>query len=121
LLDLSHFPLLKESVHATVSSIGKWAGHVHIGSTVTNSDLSRYGDTHPYFGFAEGVNDTDDIADFLNALANIGYFSRNKKNTLGMEIIPMEQERPQDIIMNGKRTLRRAWQQFTKRNEDIKS
>jgi sugar phosphate isomerase/epimerase len=57
-VDLSHIPLLRESsIHDAVRPLKGKIGHVHIGSCVMDPDDERYGDLHPYFGYARGKND----------------------------------------------------------------
>jgi sugar phosphate isomerase/epimerase len=114
LIDNSHFPLLGESIEESVFPLKNNIGYVHIGSCVTDPNDPRYGDKHPYFGYPAGENDTEEVAAFLKALSQVGYLSKENKAKITIEIINGPGERPEDLIVNGKRTLREAWSLFKK-------
>lgn len=109
LADLSHIPLLEEDVGTTVSRLAPFLGHVHIGNGVSDRRDGRFGDSHPYFGYPGGRNDTPQVSEFLAALMRAGYLSPDRKRTLGIEIIPAADEDARDLLAGAKRTLRSAW------------
>jgi sugar phosphate isomerase/epimerase len=112
LIDNSHFPLLGESVEEAVFPLANNIGYVHIGSSVLDVKDPRYGDHHPYFGYPAGMNDTKEIVQFLKALAQVGYLKPGRKAPITIEHMIGKGERPEDLIVNGKRTLRNAWAEF---------
>ncbi|QCT01736.1 hypothetical protein E6C60_1018 [Paenibacillus algicola] len=109
--ELSHFPLLQETVTGVMTAMGHHPGHVHIGNCVLTQSDARYGDSHPYFGYPQGCNDVPEIADLLCSLAKAGYLGGDTAGSLGIEIIPRQDEQVKDILMNAKRTVRAAWRQ----------
>ncbi|KJS20188.1 MAG: hypothetical protein VR72_15615 [Clostridiaceae bacterium BRH_c20a] len=112
MIDLSHIPLLRETIQESVLPLQGKIGHVHIGNGVINQEDPRYGDRHPYFGYPNGSNDVKEVAEFLKALADIGYLKQNGKASLSIEIIKGDGERAEDLVMNAKRTLKEAWYLF---------
>jgi len=113
IVDLSHIPLQRETIEEAVFPLKNRIGHVHIGNCVMDEKDPRYGDKHPYFGYPNGLNDTAQVAYFLEALANIEYLRSDKKSSLSIEIMIGEGERAEDLIVNMKRTLNEAWDIFT--------
>lgn len=112
LIDLSHFPLLGESINEAVFPLKNNIGYVHIGSCVLESKDPRYGDKHPYFGYPAGKNDTEELVELFRALAQIGYLKPEKKARITVETTRWVEERPSDLIVNAKRTLGHAWMEF---------
>ncbi|CQR55933.1 TIM barrel protein [Paenibacillus riograndensis] len=110
LADLSHVPLLGETIEDTVSNTQAWLGHVHIGNCCTNPEDERYGDKHPYFGYPGGCHDVPEVARFLQALISAGYLSSDRIAGLGIEIITAVDEDPGLLIAGAKRTLLKALQ-----------
>ncbi|MGG1554047.1 TIM barrel protein [Paenibacillus ferrarius] len=111
-IDLSHIPLLDESIQSTVFPLQQWIGHVHIGNTVVAREDSRYGDSHPYFGYPAGSHDSQEVADFLRALRHTGYIYDSRKASLSIETIAAQDERASLLIANAKRTLMQAWEKL---------
>ncbi|MFI2858574.1 sugar phosphate isomerase/epimerase family protein [Paenibacillus sp. JSM ZJ436] len=107
--ELSHFPLLHETVASMMEEIGNHLGHVHIGNCVLTQSDARYGDSHPYFGYPQGCNDVNEVADFFYSLTKVGYLGADRAGSVGIEIIPQQDERIVDVLMNAKRTVRKAW------------
>lgn len=114
LIDLSHFPLLGETIEEAVFPLKDHIGYVHIGNCVIEKDDPRYGDKHPFFGYPAGCNDTQELIRFFQALTTIGYLSRETKAQLTIETTKWKGERPEDLLVNAKRTLLGAWSGFVK-------
>lgn len=112
LIDLSHFPLLGETIDEAVFPLQHHIGYVHIGNCVVDKGDPRYGDKHPYFGYPAGSNNAKEIVQFFKALADIGYLAPGKKAAVTIETTRWEGERPEDLLVNAKRTLREAWAEF---------
>lgn len=112
-VDLSHQPLLRESVHEMVLSAVDHLIHVHIGNCVASDPgHAAYGDQHPRFGLLGGANGVEELKRFLEALIYAGYFKRNTPTTMpvmSFEVRPMEGESSALVIANAKRTLTQAW------------
>ncbi|MFB5675096.1 TIM barrel protein [Paenibacillus terreus] len=110
LVDLSHVPLLRETIEDTVFNTKTWLGHVHIGNCSTKRDDARYGDKHPYFGYPNGCHHVTEVTRFLQALHDVGYLTLERKAGLGIEIMTAVDEEPGLLIAGAKRTLIQALQ-----------
>jgi len=112
-IDLSHQPLLRESVDDMVLAAVDHLVHVHVGNCVAgDSSNPVYGDHHPRFGVPGGAIGIEELKRFLEALIYGGYFRRNTPTTMpvvSFEIRPQEHESPALVIANAKRTLTQAW------------
>jgi sugar phosphate isomerase/epimerase len=110
--DLSHMPLLGETVEQLLEPAKDVLVHVHIGNCVM-SDPSHpaYGDEHPCFGIVGGENGVDELAAFLEGLFKIGYLDGKTTKPLSFEIKPIAAfgETTDIIVANAKRTLNKAW------------
>jgi len=112
-IDLSHQPLLRESVDEMVLAAVDHLVHVHIGNCVAeDSGNPAYGDRHPRFGVPGGAVGVEELKRFLEALVYGGYFKRNTPTTMpvvSFEVCPGENESSDLVIANAKRALTQAW------------
>ncbi len=112
LIDLSHLPLLNETVDDCLISLPPDSvRHVHIGNCVTKPDDPFYGDQHPPFGYPRSENGVEQVRVFLSALHYSGYFSRPSPYglpTLSFEVKPLPNQDPIIVLANAKRVLREA-------------
>ena len=112
-IDLSHQPLLHESMHDMVLTAVDHLIHVHIGNCVIGDTGSEaYGDRHPRFGYPGSAMSVEELKRFLEALVYAGYFKRSAPTTMpvvSFEVRPMSGEDSGLVIANAKRTLRQAW------------
>ncbi|WP_332446179.1 sugar phosphate isomerase/epimerase family protein [Sphaerochaeta sp.] len=110
LVDLSHIPLLHETIEESLEPVRHYITHAHMGNCVVKSpSLPGYGDLHPRFGFPGGENDTEELARYLSSLLSIGYLSTERRPVVSFEVKPFSDEDPALVIANAKRTLLRAW------------
>ncbi|MCX8053370.1 MAG: sugar phosphate isomerase/epimerase [Armatimonadetes bacterium] len=112
MLDLSHLPLLGESVDEMLSPAKDVLIHVHIGNCVMRDPSHpAYGDEHPRFGIAGGENGVDELAAFIEGLFRIGYLDGKSVRPLSFEVKPIAAfgESSEVVIANAKRTLNKAW------------
>ena len=110
MLDLSHIPLVRESIKDCVQTLRKYIGHIHIGNAVVaDKSMDAYGDLHPRFGFPNSENDVEELIEFLDSLFQIGYFNEEEKRIVSFEVKPFKDEDPDIIMSNNKRTLNQAW------------
>ncbi|MCL2381385.1 MAG: sugar phosphate isomerase/epimerase [Treponema sp.] len=110
LVDLSHVPLLHETIRESILPVKDYIAHVHIGNAVCGDPSHpAYGDAHPRFGFPNGSNDVEELTEFLRVLLEIGYLNTEKPPIVSFEVKPFGDEDPDIIIANGKRTLETAW------------
>lgn len=109
LVDLSHIPMIRETITESIEPIKEFIVHLHIGNTILKKESALYGDSHPRFGHEMGENDELEVQNFLEVILNSNYLKRNEKPSLSFEVKPYELEESEVIIANSKRTLRRAW------------
>jgi sugar phosphate isomerase/epimerase len=110
MVDLSHIPLIHETIEEALLPVKDYIVHAHIGNCVVKSaDLPGYGDLHPRFGFPDGENDVDEVVAYLKVLFDIGFINDKKRPIVSFEIKPFGDEDPDVVIANAKRTLNEAW------------
>ena len=64
MVDLSHIPLLHETIEESLLPIKDYIIHAHMGNCVVKDpDLPAYGDAHPRFGFPGSENDVDELVE----------------------------------------------------------
>lgn len=113
MLDLSHLPLLGETPWKMMHAAKDVVAHVHIGNCVMRDpNHPAYGDEHPRFGIEGGENGVVELAEFLAALFEFGYFNEEEgPKPLSFEVKPIGawNETSEMVIANAKRTLNKAW------------
>jgi sugar phosphate isomerase/epimerase len=110
MVDLSHIPLIHETIEESLLPVKDYIIHAHIGNCVVKSpDMPGYGDLHPRFGFPNGENDVDEVVDYLRVLLQIGFLNHKKPPIVSFEIKPFADEDADIVIANAKRTLNEAW------------
>lgn len=110
MVDLSHIPLIHETIEESLLPVKDYIIHAHIGNCVVkNAEMPAYGDLHPRFGFPNGENDVDQVVDYLRVLLDIGFLNDKKPPIVSFEIKPFGDEDPDIVIANAKRTLNEAW------------
>lgn len=110
MVDLSHIPLIHETIEEAILPVKDYITHAHIGNCVVKeAGIAAYGDVHPRFGFPGGENDVAEVTAFLKILLEIGYLNPEKPPFLSFEIKPFGDEDPDVVIANAKRTLNEAW------------
>jgi sugar phosphate isomerase/epimerase len=112
-IDLSHIPLLGETVRDSLTQARDVLIHTHIGNCqMRDPSLPSYGDKHPRFGAPLTENDTDALAEFLTVLFEIGYFQKpvpTRRPVVTFEVRPLPGERQDILIANCRRVLEDAW------------
>ena len=110
LIDLSHIPMTYESPGFVVRTLRPYLTHFHIGNTVCKDPSAiGYGDEHQRFGFPSGSNDVPELLEFLRVLKDEGFFNSENPYVLSFEVKPWQDEDPDVVVANAKRTLNRAW------------
>ncbi len=110
MVDLSHIPLIHETIEESLLPVKDYIIHAHIGNCVVKSaDMPGYGDVHPRFGFPGGENDVEQVVDYLKVLLQNGFLNDKKPPIVSFEIKPFGDEDPDVDIANAKRTLNEAW------------
>lgn len=110
MVDLSHIPMLRETNEEAILPIKDYIVHAHMGNCVIKDPaLPGYGDLHPRFGFPGGENDVDELVAYLRVLMDIGFISEERRPIVSFEVQGFEDEDPEVVIANAKRTLNLAW------------
>jgi sugar phosphate isomerase/epimerase len=110
MVDLSHIPLIHETIEESLLPVKDYIIHAHIGNCVVkNAKSPAYGDLHPRFGFPNGENDVDEVVNYLRVLFDIGFLNGKTQPFVSFEIRPFGDEDPEIVIANAKRTLNEAW------------
>lgn len=109
LVDLSHLPQTYEYSKFAIQTMKPYISHFHIGNCVMKDSAIAYGDTHPRFGFPNGVNDVNELKEFLQVMREEGFFNEENPYIISFEVKPWGNEDSEIIVANAKRTLNRAW------------
>lgn len=111
MVDLSHIPMLHETIEESLLTVQQYIRHAHMGNTVIKSpECPAYGDEHPRFGFPNSENDVEELAAYLRLLLKIGFLNEKKRPIVSFEIKPFGEEDPEVCLANAKRTLDLAWE-----------
>jgi sugar phosphate isomerase/epimerase len=111
MVDLSHIPMLHESMEDSILPIRKHIRHAHMGNTVIkNPAMDAFGDQHPRFGFPNSENDVNELARYLRLLLEIGFLNETNRPIVSFEVKPFGKEDSDIVIANAKRTLNMAWE-----------
>ncbi len=110
MVDLSHIPLIHETIEESILPVKDYIIHAHIGNCVVKSpEMAAYGDVHPRFGFPNGENDVDEVEAYLRVLLDIGFLNTHTPPVVSFEIKPFGDEDADIVIANAKRVLNLAW------------
>ena len=111
MVDLSHIPMLHETIEESLLPVQQYIRHAHMGNTVIKSpECPAYGDEHPRFGFPNSENDVEELAAYLRLLLKIDFLNEKKRPIVSFEIKPFGEEDPEVCLANAKRTLDLAWE-----------
>jgi sugar phosphate isomerase/epimerase len=110
MVDLSHIPMIHETIEENLLPIKDYIIHAHMGNTVIKDpSFEAYGDTHPRFGFPNSENDVDELVEYLRTLMKIGFISEKNRPIVSFEVKPWGDEDPDVVVANAKRVLDLAW------------
>lgn len=110
MVDLSHIPMLHETIEESLMPVKDYILHAHMGNCVLKDpSLPGYGDSHPRFGFPGGENDVDELTAYLKVLMDIGFLTKEKRPIVSFEVKPFGDEDSDLVVANAKRVLQLAW------------
>jgi len=110
LVDLSHIPLLHETIEQSLLPVKDYITHAHMGNCVLKDpSLPGYGDLHPRFGFPGSENNVKELTEYLQFLLSIGFLNKENRPVVSFEVKPFGAEEPELVVANAKRTLALAW------------
>jgi len=108
--DLSHIPIIHETIRENLLPVKDYIKHAHMGNCmIKDKNDPAYGDAHPRFGYPGGENDVDELVEYLEVLLEIGYLDPNNRRILSFEVKPVGDEDADIVVANAKRTLNLAW------------
>src|SRR4029450_5202212 len=84
----------------------------HGNFQVPHPSLPSYGDKHPRFGAPGTENDTEDLAEFLDVLMEIGFFKKQlptRRPVVTFEVGARQGERQDVLMANCRRVFEEAW------------
>ncbi len=111
MVDLSHIPLLHETIFESLIPIKDYIIHAHMGNCMMkDASDPAYGDAHPRFGYPGSENDVDELVEYLRVLLSIGFLNKDKRPIVSFEVKPVGDEDPDLVVANAKRVLNRAWE-----------
>lgn len=120
LLDMSHVPIMHETLESAVKKAGSYIEHIHLGNAVMkNLSSPFYGDKHPCWGEVDGEYDEKDGARFLQLLKNAGYLSRGYGQTISFEMRTLTGRNVDETISYLKRWFDSTYQEIV-RGEGIR-
>ncbi len=109
IVDLSHFPLTRETSEFVFRTLRPYITHLHVGNAVVEEGQPCYGDLHPRFAFPHSANAGDELLDFFRVAKNEGFFNSENPMVLSFEVQPFGDEDADLILANTKRFINRAW------------
>ena len=110
MVDLSHIPMIHETIEESLLPVKDYIIHAHMGNCVIKSpELPAYGDEHPRFGFPNGENDVEQVVEYLRFLLKIGFLNEQNPPIVSFEVKPFGDEDPDIVVAGAKRTLNEAW------------
>lgn len=117
-IDESHLCQLREDAGQELPDAMDVVVHVHLANCVLDNNLPGYGDQHPRFGVPGSEVGVEEMASFLSALDQAGYFRKplpTRLPVVSVEVKPQPGEESLAVIANAKRTFMRAWAQYSLR------
>ncbi len=110
MVDLSHIPIIHETIRENLLPVKDYIKHAHMGNCmIKDKNDPAYGDAHPRFGYPGGENDVDELVEYLEVLLEIGYLTPDNRRFLSFEVKPVGDEDADIVVANAKRTLNLAW------------
>lgn len=111
LVDLSHFPLLKEDPRKVIPALLPYLVHVHIGNCyIKDRRHIAYGDLQPRFDFPHSEVTVEDVRAFFRLLLDLGFLNPQARPVCSAEVRPLVAgERSELIVANAKRVMEEAW------------
>ncbi len=110
LIDMSHIPLLGESIPQALELAREVLAHIHLGNCILRDHQNPgYGDSHPRFGMPGSENGVEQLRATLQTLLDLGFINSSDPPILSFEVRPRPNESPRAILAGNKRALEAAW------------
>lgn len=112
MVDLSHFPLINETIEESILPLQDKIGYVHVGNCIKKPGHKLYGDKHPYIGHIDGENDINSVVQLFTMLNKVKYLQPEHKASISVEIMKGSDENSKMLIERTKSLLNDAWDIF---------
>lgn len=109
IIDLSHSAIMGEQPRFMIEAAKDFIVRTQIGNCSTNPYSQHYGDNHAYFGAPLTSVSIEDLTEFLAAMLETGFISKEKKGIVSFEVKPLSSESSKAIIAGSIRALKQAW------------
>lgn len=110
IVDLSHIPLLHETIEEAILPVKEYILHAHMGNCVIKDpSMEGYGDQHPRFGFPNSECDIEELTEYLRILKFIGVLNKENPPIVSFEVKPYKDESSEAVIEGAKKVLKEAW------------
>lgn len=110
IVDLSHIPLLHETIEEALLPVKEYILHAHMGNCVIKDpSMEGYGDQHPRFGFPNSECDVEELTEYLRILKFIGVLNKEDPPIVSFEVKPYKGESSESVIEGAKKVLNEAW------------
>lgn len=110
IVDLSHIPLLHETIEEAILPVKEYILHAHMGNCVIKDpSMDAYGDQHPRFGFPNSECDVEELTEYLRILKFIGVLNKENPPIVSFEVKPYKGESSEAVIEGAKKVLKEAW------------
>lgn len=112
-LDMSHVAQLGENLEDAIRDAGDCLVHAHIANCVLAADDDLFGDMHPPFSIPHGEYVWEDMARFIRALDDSGFYSRPclyGKPVVSLEVRPLRGQDPWEVLRKHRARLSESYQ-----------
>lgn len=90
LLDMTHVPIMHETIESSIEKSKNVLTHIHLGNAVIkNKNNPFYGDKHIPWSYPDSEYTEKDGVQFIRKLKNVGYFDKDNA-TISFEMRPYE-------------------------------
>lgn len=112
ILDCSHLPILEETPRQMVEEGAELVTRVQLGNGSADPYSPYYGDDHPYFGAPLTGVGIPQLTEFLRALLDVGFLSKETRPVVSFEMKTKSGDSAEAIIAGSKRALEEAWRRI---------
>lgn len=110
-VDVSHIPLMLETIQHTFKASQRYMRHVHLGNCVLKDKTSTWwGDKHPPIGLPGSEIDTPQVVEVLQLLWDMGYLNSENRPIISLEIREFPGMSVEETLQDNFGRLYQAWE-----------
>lgn len=99
MIDMCHIPLMGETISQAMHETNRYIGHIHLGNCILRDKKHPlFGDKHVPIGIPEGEYAVHDVAQLLLTGLELGYFNKQDRGTVSLEMRPFEKMSPTESL-----------------------